>query len=203
MTQVFGADGELVPVTVVEAGPCTVVQIRTRDKDGYEALQVGFGTRREKRLSKAARGHMANAGRSDFASLAEVPVEDVSAYEVGQEIKAGDVFAAGDVIDVTGVGKGRGFAGVMRRYGFAGHRSTHGTHESFRGPGSVGAGTYPGHIWKGKRMPGQMGAKRRTIQNLRVVAVRADDNLILVRGGIPGPPGGDVLIRTAAKGQKR
>jgi large subunit ribosomal protein L3 len=203
MTQVFGDDGELVPVTVVEAGPCTVVQVRTREKDGYEALQLGMGTRREKRLSKAARGHMAKAGRSTFARLIEVPVDDASAFAVGQELKAGEVFTAGDVVDVTGVSKGRGFSGVMRRHHFGGHRKTHGTHESFRGPGSVGAGTYPAHIWKGKRMPGQMGAKRRTVQNLRIVDVRADENLIFVGGGIPGPRGGDVVIRAAVKGAEQ
>jgi len=200
MTQVFGDDGEMIPVTVVEATGCTVVQLRTRDRDGYDAIQLGTGHRREKRLSKARKAHAAKGGRADFAKLFEVRVDDVSAYEVGQEIKISDVFSAGDVIDVSGTGKGKGFSGVMRRHGYAGHSATHGTHESFRGGGAIGACAYPGRVWKGKGMAGQMGAKRATVQNLEVVAVRDDDNVLLVRGGVPGPRGGQVLIKRAAKG---
>ena len=199
MTQVFGDGGELVPVTVVEAGPCVVVQVRTQDTDGYEALQIGFGSKREKSVPKPMQIHMAKAGKGCFERLVEVSVDDVSSYEVGQEIKAQDVFKTGDIVDVTGVSKGRGFAGVMKRHGYAGHRATHGTHESFRGGGAVGACAYPGRIFKGKGMPGHMGAKRATVQNVEVVDVRAEDNLIFVRGGVPGPRGGEVLIRSAAK----
>ncbi len=199
MTQVFGADGELMPVTVVLAGPCTVVAVRTRERHGYEAIQLGFGTRKEKRISKAVRGHMAKSSRSNYAALAEVRVEDSSGYEVGQAIKVSEVFSEGDMVDVSGTSKGKGFAGVMKRYHFGGHRATHGTHESFRGPGSIGACAYPGRVFKGKKMAGHMGARRRTVQNLRVVGVRDDENLLLVRGGVPGPRGARLLIRPAVK----
>ena len=199
MTQVFGTDGELVPVTVVLAGPCTVVAVRTRERHGYEAIQLGFGARKEKRISKAERGHMAKSGRSNYAALAEVRVEDSSGYEVGQEIKVSEVFSEGDIVDVSGTSKGKGFAGVMKRHHFGGHRATHGTHESFRGPGSIGACAYPGRVFKGKKMAGHMGARCRTVQNLRVVGVRDDENLLLVRGGVPGPRGAELLIRPAVK----
>jgi len=201
MTQVFGDAGELIPVTVVQAQPCTVVQVRTRDRDGYEAVQIGAGRRREKSLSRARKGHATKAGRADFETLLEFRVDDVSSYEVGQEVKLTDVFGAGDVVDVTGSSKGKGFQGVMRRHGFAGHKATHGTHESFRGPGSVGACAYPGRIWKGKRMAGHLGARKATVQNLKVVAIREDESLLLVRGGIPGARGCDVVIRAAVKGK--
>jgi large subunit ribosomal protein L3 len=199
MTQIFGDGGELIPVTVVQAGPCTVTQVRTLDNDGYAAVQVGFGEKREKRTTKAQRGHAGKAGKATVSELMEFRVDDSSAYEVGQQISLTELFGAGDTIDVTGTSKGRGFAGVMRRHNFAGHRATHGTHESFRGAGSVGACAYPGRIWKGKRMPGQMGNKRRTVQNLKIVDVRADENLMLIRGGVPGPRGGSLVIRKAVK----
>lgn len=199
MTQVFGADGEFVPVTVVLAGPCTVVAVRTRERHGYDAIELGFGTRKEKRINKAVRGHMAKSGRSNYAALAEVRVKDSSGYEVGQEIKVSEVFSEGDMVDVSGTSKGKGFAGVMKRHRFGGHRATHGTHESFRGPGSVGACAYPGRVFKGKKMAGHMGARRRTVQNLRVVGVRDEENLLLVRGGVPGPRGARLLIRPAVK----
>jgi len=201
MTQIFGAAGELIPVTVVEAPPCTVVQIRTNERDGYQAVQIGVGKRRAKRVNKPRKGHHAKAGREDFESLHEFRVDDVSAYTVGQEVKLTEVLGPGDVVDVTGCSKGKGFQGVMRRHGFAGHKATHGTHESFRGPGSVGAHSFPGRIWKGKRMAGHLGNRRTTVQNLRVVAVRADEDLVLVRGGIPGARGCDVVIRAAVKGK--
>lgn len=199
MTQVFGDDGELIPVTVVEAGPCTVTQIRTTDNDGYEAVQVGYGTKREKRVNKAKKGHLAKCGKQDLAELMEFRVEATEGFEVGQEIKAGDVIEAGDMVDVTGTSKGRGFSGVMRRHNFGGHRATHGTHESFRGPGAVGACAYPGRIWKAQKMPGQMGNKTTTVQNLVVVDIRPEENLVLIAGGVPGPRGGSVVIRRAVK----
>ncbi len=143
---------------------------------------------------------MSPAGRSDFEMLAELLVDDPSAYEVGQSISAADVFSVGDLVDVTGRSKGRGFSGVVRRYKFAGQTATHGTHESFRGPGGIGACAYPGRVFKGKKMPGQMGALKRTIQNLTVVAVRSEDEVILLKGGVPGARNGRVLIRPAVKG---
>jgi len=202
MMQIFGKDGETIPVTVVEAAPCTIVQVRTRDRDGYEAVQIGTGKRAEKRLSKALRAHASKAGRADFAALVEFRVDDASAFTVGQEVKITDVLSAGDHVDVSGITKGKGFQGVVRRYGFAGQTATHGTHESFRGPGSVGCRSYPGRIFKGKRMDGHMGSRRRTIQNLEVVDVRADDGVVLVRGGLPGACGERVILRPATKKRK-
>ena len=199
MTQVFGPDGELVPVTVVEAAPCTVVQVRTRDTDGYDAVQVGFGTKRERLVNKPLKAHMTKAGRGNFAGLLEFDVEDVSTYQLGQELKVGDVFKAGDKIDVYGVTKGKGYQGVVRRYGFRGQTATRGTHESFRGPGSVGNRSFPGRIFRGKRMDGHMGSARRTIQNLEIVEVRAEEGLVLVRGGLPGAAGERVVLNRATK----
>ncbi len=203
MTQIFGEGGELIPVTVVEAGPCTVTQLRTAEADGYEAVQVGFGVKQDKLINKATRGHLGKAGKLNIATLAEFRVGDTAAFKVGQEIKASDVVVAGDVVDVTGTTRGRGFSGVMRRYNFQGQSATHGTHESFRGPGAVGACAYPGRIWKGQKMPGQMGNKRRTVQNLVIVAIREDDNIVLIRGAVPGPRGGEVVIRPAVKAQRK
>jgi len=201
MTQIFGEGGEVIPVTVVEAGPATITQIRTAENDGYEAIQIGFGVKQDKLINKAKRGHLAKSGKQNLAKLAEFRVGSISEYEVGQEIKAADIVGAGDVVDVTGTSRGRGFSGVIRRYSFQGQSATHGTHESFRGPGAVGACAYPGRIWKGQKMPGQMGNKRRTVQNLVVVAIREEENLVLIRGGVPGPRGGEVLIRPAVKAQ--
>ena len=202
MTQRFVEGGNLVPVTVIETGPCTVVQVRAVDRDGYDALQVGFGSRREKNLPKATRTHMAKAGRSNFGKLLEFRLREAGEYQVGQEIKLADLFKVGDQIDVTGTSKGKGFQGVMKRHNFAGHRATHGTHESFRGPGSVGCRSYPGRIFKGKRMDGHMGQDTTTTQNLRIVEVRADDNLLMVKGAIPGAKGCQVVVRPAVKRQR-
>jgi len=199
MTQRFVEGGNLVPVTVIETGPCTIVQVRSGERDGYHALQVGFGARREKNLSKAERNHMAKGGRSNFASLLEFRLREGGDWQVGQEIKLKDLFQAGDHVDVTGTSKGKGFQGVMKRHNFSGHRATHGTHESFRGPGSVGCRSYPGRIFKGKRMDGQMGQERTTTLNLRVVEVRADENLLMVRGAVPGAKGCQVVVRPAIK----
>jgi len=202
MTQRFVEGGNLVPVTVIETGPCTVVQVRTPDRDGYSALQVGFGSRREKNLPKATRGHMAKGGRSNFASLLEFRLRETGEWQVGQEIKLADLFKAGDQVDVTGTSKGKGFQGVVKRYGFAGQTATHGSHESFRGPGSVGCRSYPGRIFKGKRMDGHMGSDRTTTQNLRIVEVRADENLLMVKGAVPGSKGTQVIVRPAVKRQR-
>lgn len=202
MTQRFVAGGNLVPVTVIETGPCTVVQVRTVDRDGYDALQVGFGSRREKNLPKANRNHMAKAGRSNFGKLLEFRLREAGEWQVGQEIKLADLFKVGDQIDVTGTSKGKGFQGVMKRHNMAGQTATHGTHESFRGPGSVGCRSYPGRIFKGKRMDGHMGQDTCTTQNLRIVEVRADDNLLMVKGAIPGAKGCQVVVRPAVKRQR-
>lgn len=199
MTQIFGKNGELIPVTVVQASPCTVVQVRMRDREGYDAVQIGFGTRRDKRVSKPLRANMAKGGRSTFVGLIEFRVDDASQYSVGQELKVEEMFSAGDTIDVTGVTKGKGYQGVVKRYGFAGQTAGHGTHESFRGPGSVGNRSFPGRIFRGKRMDGHMGASRRTIQNLEVVEVRGADGLLFVRGGLPGAKGANLILRPAVK----
>jgi large subunit ribosomal protein L3 len=202
MTQRFVEGGNLVPVTVIETGPCTVVQVRTTDRDGYDALQVGFGTRREKNLSKARRGHANKAGRANFASLLEFRLREAGEWQIGQELRLAEMFKAGDFVDVTGTSKGKGFQGVMKRHNFSGHKASHGTHESFRGPGSVGCRSYPGRIFKGKRMDGHMGQERTTTQNLTVIEVRADDNLLMVRGAVPGAKGTQVIVRPAVKRQR-
>jgi large subunit ribosomal protein L3 len=203
MTHVFDAKGEMVPVTVVRTGPCTVTQIRTRERDGYDAVQLGFDVCEEKKVNKPDRGHASASGKAGYRILREWRISEPAQYQIGQEIKVTELFNDGDVVDVVGTTKGRGTAGVVKRYGFGGHRATHGTHESFRGPGSIGARSYPGRVWKNKRMDGRMGDVRRTIPNLKVVAVRADDDVLLVRGGLPGPTGGYVLIRQAVKGGRK
>ena len=202
MTQRFVEGGNMVPVTVIETGPCTVVQVRTLDRDGYDAVQVGFGTRREKNITKPVRNHMAKAGRSNFASLLEFRLREAGEWSVGQELRLADLFKAGDFVDVTGTSKGKGFQGVMKRYGFAGQTATHGSHESFRGPGSVGCRSFPGRIFKGKRMDGHMGSEKCTTQNLPVVEVRPEENLLMVKGAIPGATGTDVVVRPAVKRQR-
>ena len=199
MTQVFGENGELVPVTVVRTGPCTITQVRTQERDGYDALQLGFGAKSAKRVGKALGGHLKAAGKAAFKVLTEFRLDEPGEYSVGQELKVGEVFAKGDVIDVTGTSKGKGFQGVMKRHGYGGFRATHGTHESFRGAGGIGACAYPGRVFKGKPMAGHMGDKRRTVQNLEVVDVRADDDVLLIRGGVPGSRGCEVVIRPATK----
>jgi len=204
MAQIFREGGELVPVTVVKAGPCTVTQVRTRDVDGYDAIQLGFGEKRRDRLTRADFGQ-ARATRGDdaagYVSLAEVRVDNPAEYKVGQELKLSEVFAEGDRVDVTGTTKGKGFSGVVRRYGFAGQTATHGTHESFRGAGGIGACAYPGKVFKGKRMAGHMGNVRRTVQNLEIVSIREDEDLLLVKGALPGSRGCEVLVRRAVKGE--
>ncbi|MFT4571361.1 MAG: large subunit ribosomal protein L3 [Candidatus Binatia bacterium] len=199
MTQRFSSEGQARPVTVIETGPCTVVQVRSKERDGYDAIQLGFGTRRATRITKAAAGHMKAAGREDFESLVEFRLDEPGDWTVGQVVHTADLFAAGDKVDVTGTSKGRGFAGVVKRYHFAGQTQTHGSHESFRGPGSVGACAYPGRVFKGKKMPGRMGGWRETTQNLQVVEVLAEQNLVLVCGAVPGGKNGQVLVSHAVK----
>ena len=200
MTQIFDENGKVVPVTVVEAGPCVVVQKKTIEKDGYEAIQVGFGEVREKLVNKPRKGHFAKAGVSLRRTLKEFRLEDCSGYEVGQEIKA-DLFAAGDKIDVSGVSKGKGFQGPIKRHGQSRGPESHGS-RYHRRPGSMGACSYPGRVFKNKKLAGHMGSVKVTVQNLEVVRVDADKNLILVKGAIPGAKGSVVTIKEAVKASK-
>jgi large subunit ribosomal protein L3 len=200
MTQVYNPEGNVIPVTVIETGPCVIVQKKQTDRDGYSALQVGFGTRKAQRVNKALKGHMAKANRGAFEVLKEFRVEDVSQYEVGQEIKAADLFKAGDRIDVAGTSKGHGFTGVIKRWSFGGFPGSHGTHEYFRHGGSIGNRSYPGRVRKGKKMAGHWGDETVSVQNIEVVDVRAEQNLVLVRGAVPGAKQGLVVLRRAAKG---
>jgi large subunit ribosomal protein L3 len=197
MTQVFGPTGEVIAVTVLEVGPCVVTQIRTKDTDGYEAVQIGFGNVRPKSLTKPEKGHLAGAGRL-VRYLREFKADGLDDIKVGQELSA-DIFTPGQLVDVTGTSKGRGFQGVVKRHGFRGGPRTHGQSDRLRAPGSIGAGTDPGHVWKGTRMAGRMGNRRVTTQNIQVVEVLSDRNIVLVRGSVPGAKNGLVFIRRAVK----
>jgi large subunit ribosomal protein L3 len=194
MTQVFTTGGQLVPVTVIQAGPCTVIATRRPDRDGYGALQLGFATAKAGRMSKSLQGHFKKAGTGAFAVLKEFRLLGDEAPAVGAELAVADVFKQGDRIQVTGVSKGRGTAGVMKRHRFSGFPGSHGTHEYFRHGGSIGNRSYPGRVLKGKRMAGRYGAENVTTRNLEVVAVRAGENLLLVRGAVPGARGGVVVV---------
>ena len=198
MTQVFVADGSRIPVTVVEAGPCTVVQKKTESTDGYNALQVGFEAKKSHRVNKPLMGHFKKADQGAFAALRELAADNVDEYQVGDQVTCASVFKAGDIVDVTGTSKGKGFQGVIKRWGFSGGRATHGS-KFHRAPGSIGMSASPARVHRGKKMPGQMGNARVTQQNLEIVEVRADQNLILVKGAIPGPNQGLVLIRKCVK----
>ena len=198
MTQVFDANNKMVPVTVVEAGPCVVTQIRTPEKDGYSAVQIAFGAIDPKKISKPLAGHFAKAGITPRRSIAELRTLDTSSYSVGQELGA-TVFAAGELVDATGTSTGKGTAGVMKRHGFGGLGSSHGVDRKHRMPGSIGACSTPGRVFKGMRMSGVMGGVRVTTQNLVVHSIDADRNLLLIKGSVPGPDGQLVFIRSAAK----
>ena len=202
MTQVFSADGSVVPVTVIQTGPCVVVQKKEAATDGYNALQIGFGSRKGQRANKPEQGHLAKAGKGAFEVLREFRTDDIAQYAVGQEIKASELFKSGDRVDVTGITKGRGFTGVIKRWGFAGFPGSHGTHEYFRHGGSIGNRSFPGRVFKGKRMAGHWGDERASVQNLEVVEVRTESNLVLVRGSVPGARRGVLLIRRAVKAHK-
>jgi large subunit ribosomal protein L3 len=203
MTQVFDPKGELIPVTVIAAGPCTVVQAKTAASDGYTAVQLGLGEKKAQRATKAYRTHCLKAGKGVFGVLREFRVPDAEAYTVGQEVNVETLFKAGDLVDVTGTTKGRGYAGVIKRHGFSGFPGSHGTHEYFRHGGSIGNRSYPGRVFKGKRMAGQYGNERSTTQNLEVIEVRVAEHLLLVRGAVPGARNGLVLIRPAVKEMPR
>jgi len=198
MTQIFAADGRRIPVTVVEAGPCTVLQKKTESTDGYNALQVGFSAKKTHRVNKPMVGHFKKADQGAFACLRELETENVDDYQVGDQITCETVFKAGDIVDVTGTSKGKGFQGVIKRWGFSGGRATHGSH-FHRAPGSIGMSAWPSRVHKAKKMPGQMGNARVTMQNLEIVEVRPEQNLILVKGAIPGANQGFVLIRKCIK----
>ena len=199
MTQVWDENNRIVPVTVVEAGPCVVSQIRTPETDGYSAVQLAFGAIDPRKVNKPDGGHFAKAGVTPRRNLVELRTEDASEYTVGQELKA-DVFEAGQSVDVTGTSKGKGFAGVMKRHGFHGLRASHGVHRKHRSPGSIGGCATPGRVFKGLNMAGRMGSDRVTTQALKVQSVDPERNLILIKGAVPGPKGALVLIRDIAKG---
>jgi len=198
MTQIFDENGKVVPVTVVEAGPCVVVQKKTGDNDGYEAVQVGFGEVSEKHLNKPAKGHFAKADVGPKKKLHEFRLDDCSALNVGDIIKA-DTFETGDSVDVCGTSKGKGYQGTVKRFGNSTLKSTHGTGPVHRHAGSMGANSDPSRVMKGKGLPGHMGAERVTVQNLDVVKVDAENNLIAIKGAIPGPNGGIVYITDSVK----
>lgn len=197
MTQIFNEDGALIPVTVLQAGPCPVVQIKTADKDGYDAVQVGFGDIREVLVNKPKKGHFAKANVANKRFLKEFRFEDAASYTLGQEIKA-DIFAAGDRIDASGISKGKGFAGAIKRFGLSRGPMGHGS-KYHRHAGSNGPATTPGRVFKGKHMPGQMGHVKVTVQNLEVVRVDAENNMILVKGAVPGAKKSLVILKESVK----
>lgn len=198
MTQIFDENGKVIPVTVVEAGPCVVVQKKTMENDGYEALQVGFGDLKANKVNKPQKGHFAKGDVAPKRTLKEFKFDDCAAMNVGDIIKA-DVFAAGDIVDVTGTSKGKGFAGVIKRYNAQRLKETHGTGPVHRHAGSMGACSTPSRIFKGKIMAGHMGVETVTVQNLEVVKVDAENNLIALKGAVPGPKHGIVTVTSSVK----
>jgi large subunit ribosomal protein L3 len=198
MTQVWDADNRLVPVTVVKAGPCVVTQVRNADNDGYAAVQIAYGAIDPRKVNKPMAGHFAKAGVTPRRHLVELRTADSATYEVGQELTV-ESFETGQDIDVTGTTKGKGFAGVMKRHGFHGVGASHGAHKNHRKPGSIGACATPGRVFKGVRMAGRMGSDTVTTQNITVHAVDAEKGLILLKGAVPGPKGGLLVLRSAAK----
>jgi large subunit ribosomal protein L3 len=199
MTQVFDDEGRIVPVTVVQAGPCVVTRVRTPEADGYSAVQLGYGQIDPRKVNKPLTGHYDKAGVTPRRHLVELRTDDAAEYELGQEITV-EVFEAGQRIDVTGRSKGKGTAGVMKRHGFKGLGASHGTQRKHRSPGSIGGCATPGRVFKGLRMAGRHGNTRTTVQNLTVHAIDAEKGLLLIKGAVPGPNGGLILVRSAAKG---
>lgn len=193
MTQVFAEDGSVVPVTVIQAGPCVVTQVKVPARDGYGAVQIGFGEKKEKKVTRPLKGHLDKVGKGYFQILREVRVENPDEFQPGQVLESG-VFLIGDRVDVTGISKGKGFAGTVKRWGFSRGPVTHGC-KNIREPGSTGCATFPGHVIKGKKMAGQKGNKRATVLNLKIVDVRPDKNLILIKGAVPGGKNGFLMIR--------
>ena len=201
MTQVWSEDGRVVPVTVLRVEPCRVVQLKTIDSDGYSALQVTWGYAASERLTSPERGHFEARGVEPGKALVELRLDDVSEYEVGQEIGV-DILAEGEFVDVTAVSKGKGFTGVMKRHGFSGQGASHGTHKVHRKPGAVGQCATPSRIFKGRKMPGLHGGRKTTTLNLRVVTSDAERSLLMLKGSVPGPRGANVVIRDAVKASK-
>jgi large subunit ribosomal protein L3 len=200
MTQVFDDAGHAVPVTVVEAGPCSVAQVKTPDKDGYSAIQLAFGE--PKRVNQPSAGHFAKAGVDPARHLVELRLNDIGEYAPGSEIKA-DLFEAGEMVDVVGVTKGKGFAGAMKRHNFGGLGASHGTERKHRSPGSIGGASTPARVFKGQKMAGHLGNERVTTLNLKVIKVDPDRNIMLIRGAVPGPRGGLVMVRSAIRLRRR
>lgn len=194
MTGIFSPEGEYIPVTVVELGPCVVTQVKTEATDGYNALQLGFGEKKASRVNKPLKGHFKKSGEKCFKELREFKVESPEKYSPGQIITAEASFQVGEHVDVVGKSKGRGFAGVVKRHGFHGGPETHGS-MNHRAPGSIGASAWPSRVIKGKRLPGHYGNERKTVKNLEIVAIRPEEHLILIKGAIPGPKTGVVLVR--------
>jgi large subunit ribosomal protein L3 len=199
MTQVFDENNRIVPVTVVKAGPCVVTQVRTPEVDGYDAVQIAYGAVDPRKVTKPEAGHFAKAGVPPRRYLLEIRTKDAATYTVGQEVTA-EVFSAGAVVDVVGTSKGKGYTGVMKRHNFRGLGAGHGVQRKHRSPGSIGACATPGRVFKGTRMAGRSGGARTTVQNLTVHAVDVEKGLVLIKGAVPGPRGGLVLVRSAAKG---
>lgn len=195
MTSLFAANGNFVPVTVVQAGPCVVTQIKRDETDGYKALQLGFGGKKETKTSRPLRGHFKKSGGSCFSTVREVGVADPEGYRLGQTIGP-EIFTVGEKVNVTGISKGRGFSGVIKRHGFSGGRMTHGC-KNHRVPGSIGCSAWPSKVFKGKRMPGQHGMETKTVRNLEIIEIRPDEHLILLKGQIPGCNSGIVTINKA------
>ncbi len=199
MTRLFGENGEVIPVTVIEAGPCHIVQVKTKETDGYEAVQMGFKQKRENLINRPARGHFRRADVPPLRFLREFKPDSVETYQMGDQVTV-DIFSAGELVDISGVSKGKGFAGVVERWHFKGGKASHGA-ETHRAPGSIGASSFPSRVFKGLPMAGRMGGKRVTVQNLEVVRVDIEKNALLVKGSVPGPTNGMLIIRKAVKAQ--
>jgi large subunit ribosomal protein L3 len=197
MTRVYNELGRSIPVTVIEAGPCTVLQKKTEGKEGYNAIQVGFLEKKQNRLNKPEAGHFKRSGGTGFYHIREFRVADPESYELGQQITLSEVLKIGDKVDIAGKSKGRGFQGVVKRYGFGGGKATHGS-GFHRAPGSIGCSAYPGRVVKGKKMPGRMGSDLKTLKNLTIVDIREEENILLVQGAVPGAKNGLVSIYTKA-----
>jgi large subunit ribosomal protein L3 len=197
MTRVYNELGRSIPVTVIEAGPCTVLQKKTKAKEGYNAIQVGFMEKKQSRLNKPEAGHFKRSGGTAFYHVREFRVDDPDAYELGQQITLGEVLKIGDKVDVSGRTKGRGFQGVVKRHGFGGGKATHGS-GFHRAPGSIGCSAYPGRVIRGKKMPGRMGMNVKTLKNLTIVDIREEDNILLLQGAVPGAKNGVISIYTKA-----
>ncbi|MDL2267980.1 50S ribosomal protein L3 [Desulfovibrio sp. OttesenSCG-928-G15] len=194
MTRIFASDGSAVAVTVIQAGPCPVIQVKNTETDGYNAVQIAFGVDKEKHMTKPLAGHFAKAGKGFFRNLHEIRLENPSEFSVGDELNA-DIFQAGEFVKITGQSIGKGTAGVMKRWNFRGANATHGAEKVHRNAGSIGNNTEPAKVWKGKKMAGHMGDRQVTVKSIMVVAIRPEDNVILVKGPVPGPKNGLVMVR--------